>query len=123
MDCEREINVHGACEGVVCGVVNQLEGLIELVVVVNEDLLDLDQQSAEWLWIYSTAYRHDRPKDLFNHGHRLWIFRQHDSGLDEVALRIVACSTNQDLATSFLRFLDVSHDLVKSGLAAVWRVR
>jgi len=88
---------HRAGEGVGGGLVDQFQGLLELVLIVDVD-------------------RQDRAKDLFAHGGVLGIVGFDDRGLNEVALRFVISAANQNLLTVGFGLIDVARDLIEASL-------
>ena len=64
-------NLHGTCQSVGCGFVDEVTCLLELGIGI-----DIDGEH--------------RAEDLLNHGHAVRIFRQDNGWLDEVAFRVVS---------------------------------
>lgn len=89
-----------AGEGVSGRLVDELAGLLELVVLV-----DVDSQ--------------DGAKDLVDHGRRARVLGQDDGRLDEVTSRVVADAAGEHFAARLLGLLDVAEALVVRALRAV----
>ena len=91
----------GTGETVFGGSVDQFASLFVIVILVHKD-------------------GNDWTKDFLDHGDGFWVFGDNDSGLDKVSLRVVTCTTDENLSTFLLCLFDQTCNLLESRLVDDW---